>query len=96
VDAAYTGDEIRVAAGTYADLNVQPLVDDTATDVVTQVVYISKTITLQCLVHVNFAPFIVVVVDEEGDERRNRQSAQENSCQGVGSFVCPPSCPFRG
>ena len=47
VDAACAGDEIRAAAGTYTDLSVRPRADGALTDVVTQVVYISQTITLR-------------------------------------------------
>ena len=47
VDASSPGDEIRVAAGAYADLNGRPRADLTSTGIVTQVIYISKTITLR-------------------------------------------------
>lgn len=47
VDAAQPGDEIRVAEGTYTDWYVRPQRDVAATGVVTQMVYISKTLTLQ-------------------------------------------------
>jgi len=47
VDAADTGDEIRVATGTYIDLSIRPRNDITITGVVTQVVYISKTLTIR-------------------------------------------------
>ncbi len=47
VDLAANGDEIRVAAGTYFSLNVRPRQDVTTTGVVTQVVYISKTVTIR-------------------------------------------------
>ena len=47
VDASSAGDEIRVAAGTYTDLHMRPRVDVTTSGAVTQVVYISKTITLR-------------------------------------------------
>jgi len=47
VDAAVPGDEIRVAAGTYTDVHVRPHDDITTTGVVTQVVYISKTLTVR-------------------------------------------------
>lgn len=46
VDAASDGDTIKVAAGTYTDLSVRPRNDITTTGVVTQVVYISKTVTI--------------------------------------------------
>ena len=45
VDVATSGDEIRVAAGTYISLSVRPRVDVTTTGVVTQLVDISKTVT---------------------------------------------------
>ena len=47
VDASSPGDEIRVAAGAYTDLNGRPRADLTSTGIVTQVIYISKTITLR-------------------------------------------------
>jgi hypothetical protein len=47
VDAAGVGDVIKVAAGTYTGVNVRPRHDVTTTGVVTQVVYVSKTITIQ-------------------------------------------------
>jgi len=46
VDAAAPGDEIRIAAGVYTDMSVRPKNDITTTGVVTQVVYISKTVTI--------------------------------------------------
>jgi len=47
VDAAVSGDEILVATGTYTDVNVRPRNDITTTGVVTQAVYISKTLTIR-------------------------------------------------
>jgi hypothetical protein len=47
VDAAAPGAEIRVAAGAYTDVHVRPHNDITTTGVVTQVVYISKTLTVR-------------------------------------------------
>ena len=47
VDAASDGDVINVAAGTYTDVHVRPRNDVTNTGLVTQVVYISKTVTIQ-------------------------------------------------
>jgi hypothetical protein len=47
VDAAAPGDEIRVAAGTYTDLHVRPRSDITTTGVVTQNVYLNKTLTIR-------------------------------------------------
>ena len=47
VDAASVGDVIKVAAGTYTGVNVRPRNDITTTGVVTQMVYVSKTITIQ-------------------------------------------------
>jgi hypothetical protein len=43
---AVEGDEIRIAGGTYSDLHVLPRDDLTTTGVVTQVVYLSKTLSL--------------------------------------------------
>lgn len=47
VDRAGEGDKVRVATGVYTDVNVRPRDDVTTTGVVTQVVYISKTLTIQ-------------------------------------------------
>jgi len=47
VDVADDGDEILVAAGTYTGVNVRPCDDITTTGVVTQVVYVSKTVTIR-------------------------------------------------
>lgn len=47
VDAAGNGDVIKVAAGTYTGVSARPRHDITTTGVVTQVVYVSKTITIQ-------------------------------------------------
>jgi hypothetical protein len=47
VDVAGSGDEIRVAAGTYLSLSVRSRQDFTTTGVVTQVVYVSKTVMLR-------------------------------------------------
>jgi hypothetical protein len=47
VDAAAPGNEIRVAAGTYTDVHVRPCNDITITGVITQVVYITETLTVR-------------------------------------------------
>jgi hypothetical protein len=47
VDDASPGDVIKVAAGTYTDLHARPRRDITTTGLVTQIVYISKTVTIQ-------------------------------------------------
>ncbi|MBC7264832.1 MAG: right-handed parallel beta-helix repeat-containing protein [Chloroflexi bacterium] len=47
VNQAASGDEIRVAAGVYTDLHGYPRADLATTGVVTQVVYISKTVTIR-------------------------------------------------
>ncbi len=47
VDAANPGDEIRIATGVYTDVHVRSRVVLTTTDVFTQVVYLSKTLTLR-------------------------------------------------
>jgi len=47
VDVASAGDTIKVAAGLYTDTHVRPRSDVTTTGVVTQVVYVSKTVILQ-------------------------------------------------
>lgn len=47
VDAASPGDEIRVAAGVYSDVHVRPRSDITTTGVVTQSVYLTKSLTIR-------------------------------------------------
>jgi parallel beta-helix repeat protein len=47
VDDAASGDEVRIAAGTYTDVSARPRRDTEATGVVTQVAYISRSITLR-------------------------------------------------
>jgi pectin methylesterase-like acyl-CoA thioesterase len=47
VDAANDGDVIKVAAGTYTGVTARPRNDITTTGIVTQLVYVSKTITIQ-------------------------------------------------
>lgn len=47
VDDANSNDVIKVAAGTYTGVNVRPRNDITTTGFVTQVVYISKTVTIR-------------------------------------------------
>jgi hypothetical protein len=47
VDAAAEGDTIKVATGVYTDLQVRPRQDITTTGLVSQVVYLSKTLTIR-------------------------------------------------
>jgi hypothetical protein len=47
VDVANAGDEVRVATGVYTDMQARPRADSVTTGVVTQVVYISKTVTVR-------------------------------------------------
>ena len=47
VDAASDGDIIKVATGVYTDLSVRPSNDVTTTGVVTQIVYVTRTVTIQ-------------------------------------------------
>jgi hypothetical protein len=47
VDAANSGDEIRIASGSYSGVSQRPRMDVATTGVVTQVAYITKTVTLQ-------------------------------------------------
>lgn len=47
VDAANDGDVVKVAGGTYTGVDARPRCDVTTTGVVTQVVYISKTVTIR-------------------------------------------------
>lgn len=47
VDMADPGDEILVAIGTYTDTQARPRADVIATGIITQVVYISKSITIR-------------------------------------------------
>ena len=46
VDAANPFDSIKVASGNYTDISIRPRDDYTTTGVVTQVVYLSKTLTI--------------------------------------------------
>jgi hypothetical protein len=55
VDAAAPGDEIRVATGIYTDISVRSRNDVTTTGVVSQVVYISKTVTIRGGYNANFS-----------------------------------------
>ena len=47
VDAAADDDEVHIASGIYSDLNVRPRSDVTTTGVVTQAVYLSKTLIIR-------------------------------------------------
>ena len=47
VDVADSGDTIKVASGTYSDVHARPQDDITSTGVVTQVVYLRKSVTLR-------------------------------------------------
>ncbi|HFD39379.1 MAG TPA: DUF11 domain-containing protein, partial [Anaerolineae bacterium] len=47
VDQAGGGDEVRIAAGIYTDVQIRPRRDFTVTGFITQAVYISKTVTLR-------------------------------------------------
>ena len=47
VDQAGAGDEVRVAAGVYSDVSARPRQDITTTGVVTQVVYLAKSVTVR-------------------------------------------------
>ena len=47
VDVAGHGDIIKVAAGTYTDVHVRPRNDITTTGVVTQMVYLTKTVSIE-------------------------------------------------
>jgi len=47
VDAAGSGDVIKVAVGTYTDVHVRPRRDIVTTGAVTQVVYVSKTVAIE-------------------------------------------------
>ena len=46
VDLAFDGDQIRIAAGTYAGVNVRPRNDVTTAGTVTQVLFLNKTVTV--------------------------------------------------
>jgi hypothetical protein len=47
VDAAASGDEVRVAGGMYTDIHTRPRQDITITGFVNQVVYLTKTLSIQ-------------------------------------------------
>ena len=47
VDQASTGDQVRVAAGVYTDVHVRPRMDVSATGSVSQVVYITKSLSVE-------------------------------------------------
>jgi hypothetical protein len=47
VDQASAGSTIRVASGIYTDVHVRSRNDLTTTGLVTQVIYISKTVTIR-------------------------------------------------
>ncbi|MBN1640702.1 MAG: right-handed parallel beta-helix repeat-containing protein, partial [Anaerolineae bacterium] len=47
VDAASDGDAIKVAVGTYTDLHVRPRADICATGMVTQVLYLDKSLSIE-------------------------------------------------
>ncbi|MCP4544403.1 MAG: PKD domain-containing protein [Chloroflexi bacterium] len=47
VDVSVPGDEIRVATGVYTGVHARPRNDITSTGVVTQVVYVSQTVTIR-------------------------------------------------
>ncbi len=47
VDQAGVGDEVRVAGGEYTDLHVRPRRDNATTGVVTQIVYVTKTLEIR-------------------------------------------------
>jgi hypothetical protein len=47
VDAANDGNVIKVATGVYTDVHMRPRNDVTTTGVVTQVIYITKSVTIQ-------------------------------------------------
>ena len=47
VDLAASGDQVRVAAGVYTDVHVRPRMDVSATGSVSQVVYITKSLSVE-------------------------------------------------
>ena len=47
VDVAHDGDQVLIASGVYTNVSVRPRNDITTTGVVTQMVYLSKTVTIQ-------------------------------------------------
>ena len=47
VDAARDGDVVKVASGIYASVNTHPYRDDSTSDVITQVVYLEKSIAIK-------------------------------------------------
>jgi hypothetical protein len=73
VDAASPGDEIRVAAGAFNDIHVRPRSDVTTTGVVTQSVYITKTVTIRGGYSTDFSAWdpetYATVLDPQGQGR---------------------------
>ncbi len=73
VDAASSGNEIHVAAGTYSQLSVRPRKDIITTGSVTQTLYLNKTVTVRGGYNSNFSAWnpdlYVTTLDAKGKGR---------------------------
>jgi len=73
VDVAAPGDEIHIAAGIYTDTHVRPRHDFTTTGIVTQTVYLTKTLTIRGGYSLDFANWdpdaYTTTLDSQGQGR---------------------------
>ena len=93
VDAAQAGDEIRVAAGVYTDVLARPRRDILVTGVVSQIVYLTKTLAVRGRLHGDrLAPL------------RSGGEPDDPGCPGAGArhlwcrpglLLCEPDQPYN-